>query len=320
MLNIKGNKWNSIPIDTQSCQLNYDTISDSVYDANNKIIHVFTSKSQGWDTKPIRKSYTIDLNNNAYSAKESPIVSPERGTFFDHNNNIHSFGQFGDKEPCKHLILNHEKNEFETFASISDYYGDNSLCYPCILGFHNKNSILIIGGEKGSDSGHSGFNPCFNTIYEIDLSNKEKKYKKWNLKLPGCIRRFCGIITNDDKYIILFAGLRRGYYQYYYDEADEVYIHRIGIDDEFISHPSIQSPFGGICDVFVNVNQREANLLSYGYIRNYYNGRDVFPMELINQLSDWIKIEEIILSNKGHRWKYPNLWKIDLCEILNGIN
>ena len=280
--NTRKNEWNSylkvskeLPIDSSTICLH----------SNNKLLYFV-----GFDC--ITK---LNIETNEHEKIMVPWDGSAKFVLVD--NDIHFIGGY----PNQHSVLreNATKPVILYTYNHAQMLNDHHSIYS-----EQRKVIYTMGGNNENDT-------SLETIHMYDI--KANKNELLDLKIPDSGReRFGCIMTDDERYMIIFGG-----YEYEYTK-DEIYI--FDMDKMTVRESDVVCPEEGSYNAILMNDHERTSIIVNGYIRCMVNQIDgiEFPNDdIITLINKWLSNyhEMVYLIERGWR-KRNRMWKLPLSTIL----
>ena len=297
-------------------------------------LHKYNADKDSWDkfikysTPNESTDFDIAINDN----NQTLMLYDFEGnlTTFDihkktaNTQSITSWGEIGSDPRCvildnqlhiicgyssnKHYIYDESTKNLEIvhqFKEIQLGLYEHRLCH-----IKSQNKLLLFGGMEYK----SGGSQLMDMIWEYDIA--KQKWTKLDIKLPEPCRKLGVLLTNDERYLILFGGY-----------TDDGFIKRIYLLDliqmewkESKYKCPCDGEFGAIC-MTSNGDERRNKYLVQGYVREL--GVDNICDDIIGLVMKWLCTEWVHLLEPGNSFiddAYDkceaNHWKANLMDIL----
>merc|ERR1712176_648312 len=144
--------------------------------------------------------------------KKINIKTKDHCLCFLFNNTIHLIGGFRNN---KHFISTNDGNSFEEISKFDSI--KNGIIGHSIIKLEKENKLLMLGGWDYYDNSNNNNNKqngtLFNTIYEYDGLTK-KWTKLEHTKMPHKMCGFGYVLSDDERFIVIFGGQKQGNKQY----------------------------------------------------------------------------------------------------------
>lgn len=204
-----------------------------------------------------------------------------------------------------HYIWDEQTKKVKHIHKFNEMKGDIS-GFGLVYDSH-KQQMLLLGGF---DSGRTEMKWRRDEIYRCDLSSSSETdwiWTKLDIKLPHGMNNFGCVLTTDNRYVIIMAGL--GMDKNYDD------IHVLDLNVMNIFAVDLKFPFDRICIAIIMEKKVENEFLVQGFVRNEMKeyGMDI-PMELINFMCKWYCIEYLHVINEEMKQ-----WKVNVDFIINAM-
>ena len=224
------------------------------------------------------------------------------------NGGIHFIRAEGGKHSS--LGLNEQKTS-EVLCSDGEVIGYKSITWNDSI-YSSKDKEIFTFGGVGE---HQGYLKSLDTIFTYNIEKAE--HKLLDLKLPKEMCLFGCVITNDEKYVIIFGGLYiLTLNTFKMENLQKIYI--FDMNEMTVRESSIQCPDASTYNAIVMTNHVQ-ELIVLGYIRKCwslteFDGFTPLSADIMNLIYRWY-VEEMVylLDRKSDKM----LWKISIADILS---
>eukprot|EP01084_Bolivina_argentea_P166652 289297_1 len=285
--NIDQNKW------TNDREMHWNLPMDitdefaATVDKNNDILYIVNYKTG------ISSLYKIDLQNHKYE-QFFLIQDTLNGLRFDVTcvsvmikNQLNMFVFCPTN--TKHFIWNEKQKIFIKQSNETDLIVSNQ---SEIVYLSSQQNILIVGGAKRN-------NPMFETddsIYSYYIENKQ--WNKLNVKLPIPLRHFGCVITQNERYVIIFGGITN-----LSKKVDDIYM--LNTNTMCFSKSKLKCVMKGHCKAVIpDYYTLKDKICVFGYIRTtwkakQFNDVQYLPHYLIELMKKFYINDCIHLIHQG---------------------
>ena len=189
-----------------------------------------------------------------------------------------------------HSIYNETENIFESFHEFPTFQDQQII--------HSIKRGIVYLFAKGVNK-HDIFG-----IWEYKI--REKEWRKTETKLPKQLSEFGCVITNDERFILIFGG----YDENDIDDSDEIFI--MNLDTMEIKKSDVKCPMGGRFRAAYCYDRGEKmDILIAGYVGKY--GVDGYiPKEIMKMMEMFCCQDYVHLVEKDS----SKHWRINVDEIL----
>eukprot|EP01084_Bolivina_argentea_P250848 420478_1 len=202
-----------------------------------------------------------------------------------------------------HWIFDEQKKTFNKFYNFSDYV--NGIEEFGLIYIKKNNEMLFMGGKTYEWRSYL----CHYPIFSYNII--KHKWKRIKLTLPGGLSNFGYVITNNEKYIILFGGYNN------YGYSNDIFV--INTKEMVLMKCNIPCPVKNEYDAIIMGNEEKEELIVCGFVKRCWKQLDIrflFPPKYI------LKLVQLRISQEYvHLLEYTKKkhWMIPVCDILNNI-
>ena len=213
------------------------------------------------------------------------------------NGQFHIFGGWYSRNKS-HFIWNSENQQLVEQRKLKEIFSPNCLSFHCILYAKSKKEVIIIPAHS-------------RTIWVYSLTKNECKPS--NVALIYEISCNCAVLTNDERYILLFGTSM---------DPFTSFIQIIDLYQEIAYISNIFCPIKSTFKAVITNDNHFEEILCCGYIRKcwkqpQFHGLKELPFYMIKLIKRWFVDDIVHLFNRGEPYKNTRTyhWKIRVSNL-----
>ena len=260
-----------------------------IHNSEQQVIEIQIESTSANDQTEKKKFKVFDVGKEYDGSYSSSLIIDDK------------FHVFGGWNHSKHAIWNESTQSMDIQHELPGFnagYGGHFVVH-----LKTQNRILLLGGIDTA-----ALTPV-DYIFEYDLSTNNG-WKKLDAVLPIVLQQFGVIVSNDDKFLIIFGGGTENV-----TKTDEIWILRLDTM-EFRKLDAV-CPIKAKYHALLTVDKERAQILANGYIKwcwrfEGFEKMQYLIMDLVRMIGEFCCEEWVHLFERyrGHHWR------IKLSDIL----